>query len=230
MQLLKISIIFIILFYFNNEIYAQFGSSSEDEDIGIYIGLQGGYATYDIKSIIDARNKSILSLPFNAKITDDYPENPYFHGEILLLLHDFELGASLSLISTGTRVYYADYSGEYKFDNVISNFEYGIIIKTPGASETQPFKVQLSGEIGVSSVDIKSTEYLRVFNDSESNSDIFNNKILFFEFGVKLNYYFEGIIASVGASYVVEPQKELTISFEGLRGHLTLGYKLQHIF
>jgi hypothetical protein len=226
MQLLKIYIIILILIIAQNEIFALGNIYYKPYKKKIAFELQTGFASYDFSSIIKARNEAIKTLPFPAKVTDDYPKNPYFQFEIDYIMKSIELGIVYSHLSTGSRVQYADYSGEYLFDNIISNNEYGIIMKTKGADELQPLKLQFFGEIGLSYTNIKSSEYLRVFEESNTYKDEFENSIYYLELGAKLNYYYYGFISGLGVSFFLEPSKELTIGFEGIRAHISIGYEL----
>lgn len=221
---MKILIIIFILFSAN--LQSQMKSPFELVP-GLGIELQIGYPSFNLDPLKEARNKGISSFEFPAKVTDDYPHIPYIHGEILFCSKIVEIGVAYSFLTTGSRVHYADYSGEYKFDNSISNSEYGLVIKTMSFNDQSSYGIQFFGELGIATLRMKSEEYIMIGNEKQSSNDLFTNKMSFGEIGLNGNYYLGmNFIVSVGVSYYIELEKVLTIGFDGFRAHTGIGYRI----
>ncbi len=221
----QIKIITLLFVLISSNLYSQ-TNYPFDMEPGFGFELQIGYPTLNLDPLKETRDNGLTSFEFPAKVTDDYPHLPYFQGELLYCSKLFDLGLAFSFLTTGTRVHYSDYSGEYKFDNVISNYEYGLIIKTKDVNRDSPYGVQSYVEVGYSSLRMKSTEYILIGNQKQSNDDLFTNTLLFCELGLKGNYYFDNFIASIGISYFLEFENELSIGFDGFRAHIGIGYRL----
>ncbi|HPI19405.1 MAG TPA: hypothetical protein PKY56_03470 [Candidatus Kapabacteria bacterium] len=200
------------------------------------IELQSGFAAHDVKVIQNARDKALKEFEFPAKVTDDYPNIPYIQGELLHYGKIFDFGFSFSYVTTGSRVHYADYSGEYKFDDFLSNYEYGLVLKTRSANEYAPFRIQAWGELGISSLKYRTEEILKVNNSgfTKSTAEI-KNTVNYIELGARTNYYYNGFYFNCGVSYfaefsheihfIIEDPYDLNFGFSGVRAHLGVGYK-----
>jgi hypothetical protein len=197
---------------------------SKDDSFGIE--FHTGYPSYHFNDLIEARNKALMVLPFPAKVTDDYPHIPYLHGEALIIEKYFEFGLAFTFVTTGSRATYSDYSGEYRYDNVISNYEYSLILKTRGPENSKPFKMQLYCQLGSSNIKIKSTENIRIKNESNNFSENLSASIKFLELGVNAGYYYKRFTFNAGVSYYVELEEVLSIGFTGIRAHLGTGFRL----
>ncbi len=124
---------------------------------------------------------------------------------------------------------------KFKYDDVISNYEYGILLKTKSADENRIFRIQFYGEFGATSIVFKSTELHRIGTEPTKISDKITNTINFIELGLRPNFYYKGFNFSAGASYyfelppdvyfLIEKPIDLNIGFSGVRPHLGVGYK-----
>ena len=95
----------------------------------ISISLQTGYNTVE-KPNLNELNQSLLeALPFQAGIVDDFPDYVYFQGAFLIYLQNFDWGINMAYTSTGSRISYEDYSGNYTQDNFVSAFNIGFLIQ-----------------------------------------------------------------------------------------------------
>jgi len=225
MQLLKISVtsfILILLFYQNS--FTQIDTLNQESKIfGIYV--MSGLASYNIDDLSEARDKGIKQLNFPAEVTDDYPNNPLISAELTLLRERIEIGIGLNWISTGTRVHYADYSGEYKYENIVNNFEYTLILKSRKRNLT-PFNFQLALELGKKTITVKTKETLRILDQSKVNSDTFNYSTWIIKAGGRLSYHFSDWEVFIGALYCLEPQNEITLKFSGIRAIAGVGFRI----
>lgn len=231
---LKLALLIFLILCFSNELKSKDSLNIRYNTWGIE--LQCGYAAHDVKVIQDARDKALKEFQFTAKVTDDYPNIPYIQGEFLHYGEIFEFGVLFSYVTTGSRVHYADYSGEYKFDDFLSNYECGLVLKTRSANEDAPFRIQAWGELGFSSIRYRSEEILRINNigTTESNSKI-KNTVNYLELGIRANYYYKGFYFNCGSSYfaefpndihfLIEKPYDLNFGFSGVRAHIGVGYK-----
>ena len=93
------------------------------------VELSYGFATYSMKDI-KLLNKDILkSLPVDARVTDNFPGQPYYDAGVYYpLSHITMFGINCSYHTTGSRISYIDYSGELRIDNVISAYSPGLVL------------------------------------------------------------------------------------------------------
>jgi hypothetical protein len=87
----------------------------------------GQYAMEDLKSF----NQGILeTLPVKAQITDNFPATSYWKMGILPCSYKFlSFGLTGLYNSTGSRIDHIDFSGEYKLDQVLSSYGFGLIVR-----------------------------------------------------------------------------------------------------
>ncbi len=232
---LKSAFILLLFFCFFSELKSQDSLYLRYNTFGAE--LQVGLPFHDFKPLRESRDADIKKMQFPAKVTNDYPYIPYIQGEFLYLIKYFEFGILLSYATTGSGVHYADYSGEYKFEDFLSNYEYGFVIKSRSANEDVPFKTQFWTELGFSSLSYRTKEYLRIYDRTYiySTNKITNTKN-YAEIGLRANYYYKGFYFNGGISYfyefpsdfylLIEEPYNLDFGFKGIRAHLGVGYKL----
>jgi hypothetical protein len=87
----------------------------------------GKYAMKDLKSF----NQGILeTLPVKAQVTDNFPVTSYWKAGVLPYSYKFlSLGLTGVYNTTGSRIDYVDFSGEYKLDQVLSSRGFGLIFR-----------------------------------------------------------------------------------------------------
>lgn len=86
----------------------------------------GAYSMNDLKSL---NNLLLEKLPVKGKITDDFPPQPFESIKLTTQFHNrFVVGITGSHNTTGSRVNYKDYSGQYKCDQLLTSYAPGIVI------------------------------------------------------------------------------------------------------
>lgn len=226
MQILKITLIAIILIASAEQLCSQIMHEYEDDPTTFTLEFNTVYTPFNIDALVDSRDIAIAQLPFPAKVTDDFPHNPMLQGSIMLDFGYMKFGLSASFLSTGTRVHYADYSGEYKFDNVITTDEISLLFKLPIKLGNPKINMNMLGEIGFSTITSTSEEFLRIFDKEDVYKDKLDNSVNFFALGLDANYSFGNFFAGGGVRFMTIPENEINIDFEGVRVHIGVGYRI----
>jgi hypothetical protein len=75
-----------------------------------------GIGAYSMKPLKDLNRYSIQNLPFAAKLTDNFPVTISHEVTLSLSVKRFGIGFSYDYNTTGSRITYKDYSGQYTDD------------------------------------------------------------------------------------------------------------------
>ncbi len=217
-----------------------FSSYSQEIVIGTRIGI-GHYSMNELKVF----NKRVLrSLPFDAKITDNYPQFYYYQPEVFLAYKKASVGLVSFYHSTGSRISYVDYSGEYLFDSKINSKGLGL------AGEVKLFPnrnfmlgLSLYSEIGFLKSYLELKEHLSVYDHTLiSNEFLYNALSTFLEPGIKLHFRYSFITVQFNYGYhlqlrskpfVNDTGKELTDYFKPVKPNwsgLRIGTSLLFVF
>ena len=187
------------------------------------INLSSGFGSYNIESLKSSLSQGLSNLPFPAKVVDNYPNMPYFGLDFCVRLQSMEFGLMYSFLSTGAKVHYADYSGNYTLNNIINSEQYGFIFKV-FIFPQKLIKTQLLANFGISNLSVKYSETLKVFNESQTSNDKIVKENPFLEPGLRLFYDYNDIMIGLNATYFILLQNDLNISFDGFRVGLFVGY------
>lgn len=226
MQILKVLIATIVIILFSQSLFSMDEAVQINSSKNVEISIVSGFLTFDKSIVTNIRGYSYSRLQFPAEITDDFPSNPIIQLELLYLNSLIDIGISLTNYSTGSRVYHADYSGEYLHDVVLTNFEYGAIVKARVSKGNNPFGAQIVGRVGRAKMWIKSNQFIRIYNESSKLNEVFDYSTTFTEVGVRLNYSISNFTALLGFAVYYEPFTELNNGMTSLRALLGVGYKL----
>ena len=95
------------------------------------IGLRAGMGNYSMTELKQFQEYRMAQVPFDSKITDNYPITPYFRGEIALnkLKYIDKIALFYGFYSTGTRSTISDYSGRVDMDAIINGNHFGMNIQ-----------------------------------------------------------------------------------------------------
>jgi hypothetical protein len=193
----------------------------------------GSYSMTDLKEL----NRSILaSLPVDAAITDNFPSQPFYNVAMSYLVNQkVSFGITGSYCTTGSRISYKDYSGELKYDNILSSYSPGIQISYTLSDKT----LRLSGETNFSA----SISKLRLYEEilTYSNSTKYYSTSFQIEPGLKLSYLIKRIEIGVKAAYLIDlggrnkggekesilrntlTEKDIKTNWSGIRLSISLG-------
>jgi hypothetical protein len=193
-----------------------------------------GYSMTDLKSFNDLILKN---LPVEGKITDNFPSQPY--ETVTISSHiskTFIVGITGSYYTTGSRVSYKDYSGEYRFDNVLNSYNPGILIGTKLYAGA--VNISLLANASYSFVDMKFKETMMDNSQTDKfKSNSFSvlpelkiaRKIKMFEVSLNAGYMYDfeapyTLSNGNGKLKNSETNKEIRNNWSGYRFSLNLGY------
>ena len=87
------------------------------------------YATFNMLNLKHLQDDILLDLNssgIDAIILDDYPNILSYQFQFLKEFNKMKLGFYVEFSSTGSRIDYRDYSGNYTFDQILSHYSLGI--------------------------------------------------------------------------------------------------------
>lgn len=163
-----------------------------------------GAGTYYMKDLKYLNDIALKRLAFDAKITDDFPMTPYYSVS-LIPIFDFFLNVGIfgSYYSTGSRIHYKDYSGEYTYDNLIKSYNPGVTIRIKLVDKKVLLKQY--NNVSYSFTSLKIKEDIRV-SEIESSEEIeFKAKSFLVESGLKLDYtFYKSIGVGMNIGYLLD--------------------------
>jgi hypothetical protein len=94
--------------------------------------LSGGLSTFQMETLKglnqDLNTDAKQRLNLNTQITDNFPAFLWYNLEIKRnFFNKFNIGGVIGLVSTGSRISYADYSGKYSLDNNVYGINLGLV-------------------------------------------------------------------------------------------------------
>jgi hypothetical protein len=189
-----------------------------------------GYAQYNVSSLQLAIDESLTQLIKNnipAKIIDNFPNRPFYSLEITLIGNtDFSFGLKYAFISTGARISYADYSGEYKYDNLLNCSQYGINLRFATENMGSNFRLDYMVGGGIVSGILKSTESFDIAGQKQSQSYAADISCFYLEPGVRIYYIWNHFVTGVNATYNIDLKNNTTVKWYGLRAGFFLGARI----
>ncbi|MFA5971610.1 MAG: hypothetical protein WC780_04590 [Lentimicrobiaceae bacterium] len=181
-------------------------SFSQKSDGGIEVGA-GFFQMKEFKVI----NEEVLKdLPFEAKITDNFPANivykGYFHHTYQ---NNFGIGFKISFSSTGSLISREDYSGSYYFKNQAHYYSPGFIFDYCIYSFPR-LNIVLYNEIGWEFNVGKFHENLTVNGQTQEDELEYRSVNIFTEPGCKVVYsYSSSINVGLYAGYLIDTHREI---------------------
>jgi hypothetical protein len=169
--------------------------------------LETGFGSYKMSDLKEANKMVIESLPFDAKITDNFPM--YWNYKSCLLYSFTKLvtvGITGSYQSSGSRVSRADYSGEYFFDTKIRSFSPGVIVEF--YYPVDKFRISFSNEVGIEYTKLGLKEVIRVNTESQKNVYTFTSENYYYEPAVKVSYPVSFFRLGLAAGYRFDFKRE----------------------
>jgi hypothetical protein len=188
---------FIFMFFSMGIVSAQFGVSAK-------IGY-GHYNLDDLKEYQEALNTYFLKT-YNVQLSqlENFPDNMYYSFEVFVQSKkDFRFNLGYSHFTTGSRIYYEDYSGILKNDIITSSNTYNIIISQVLLKTFVKIGLYMNPQIISNKTDISlgiklSPDYIneeKLKNKSVNSGlgcGVFLRKpIKYFEISFETGYYFD---------------------------------------
>ena len=226
---MKLINIFLLFILFAGSIFAQNSNDSimniamltKKKSFSVNIGI--GYANYNIDEIKKSFNE-LPQLDFPTRITDNFPNVPMTIGEVRFNFQPLTLGAYYSVVSTGGRIAYSDYSGSYKFDAVISSSTSGILLNYI-VYQNNFADLILDLRSGFTLLNYQLTETFKIGTEVKSKTQNMDFDYISYQIGVRLNLYYSIFEGGVLVGYNDESGNETNVSFKGGRYLLFFGLK-----
>lgn len=188
----------IILFFFlilNTPLFSQ----------DLRIGASAGYSTFFMNELYGNLNSGKEQLPFDAQITSSYPGWISFGGffEVRATRLSY-LGLKYEFNSTGARISRKDYSGEFRYDELLRSHFFCL---------TESIEVFRSGNIladiqlnpGMIYSNIKTIEDITVSDTTIfSNSQSYHSLSFAGEIRLRFNYSFDSYDAGAYIGYLYD--------------------------
>jgi len=181
-------------------------SFAQKTDGGIQAGV-GFFKMTEFKLL----NQSVLSsLPFEAKITNNFPANIVYKGYVHhLYKNNFGIGIKFSFSSTGSLISREDYSGSYYFKNQVHYYSPGFMFDYC-IYTSQKFKILLYNEIGYEFSYGKLYENLTVNGITQEDGYEYRSVNIFTEPGCRLVYpYGKSINFGLYAGYLIDTHSSI---------------------
>lgn len=161
----------------------------------------------------DFNSNALQSLPVEAKVVDNFPQTGFFEGNLLYNFKKIYLGVSFTYQTTGSRISYIDYSGELKYDQIVSSYSIGPIIKLKLNREKRlNFNPYISTNIINSSYRLE--EKVVLFTEEDNNSTDLESSGILINFGLEVIYKYEWIGAGVFIGYTQDTYGDLFLDGE----------------
>jgi hypothetical protein len=121
---------------------------------GVQFSFGANYGSYNLSDIKllrnDFRQQLLSSLPISIATVNDFPSHVGFDLQILFTQKKFNMGGFASINSTGSRLYYGDYSGHLTFDQLLKSIGIGGLIEfIPSKKENKRAKFIVSSKAGI---------------------------------------------------------------------------------
>ena len=158
------------------------------QKLGVNINIC--YGSFSNNSLQDLNEKVARSYPVVPKILHNFPSRPYPELEIIgRLKKKFHYGGSLRYFSSGSRVYYEDYSGKMYTDMVLNGYSVLAIFEQQ-LSKDKDLQISLYGKLGY------------IYNTLDTSSNIIIEDVSEKE-DIKMNSYNFVILPGVSLKYLI---------------------------
>lgn len=179
------------------------------------LSAESGIGTYRMSDLREYNDNFILSLPFEARITDDFPPYWYFRYCLQYTFTGFlSAGVTYSVQSTGSRIAVADYSGEFRLDMKVKGASGGLFVEA--FKRYNRVMLSVISEAGVTGSKMDFFEFLRVGTESEQRIYEYKASNWYYLPKVQISYGIAFIRAGISAGYQVDLSKDI---FEEVNGY-----------
>jgi hypothetical protein len=168
------------------------------------IELEFGIGSYKMENLKELNKYIQKEIAFKTEITDNFPVFPCFKASAFLLNNQKQFGLSISFHSTGSRISAQDFSGEYKYDNLLKAYLAGLFIQAPARKIG---KMQLEGRLegGMIYSELRHEEFLQLYDTVYiNNSNQFKSINAYIEPGLRLSLPVFSFKLGIYAGYMVQ--------------------------
>lgn len=155
----------------------------------VYLEPRLGFGTFQMQSMKELQRVMIANTGLNAKATDTYGSYFQFGINVVSDLGDqSRIGFFIEHGSTGGRVAYADYSGEFLLDTPLNYNAFGGLFYHHQSIKESKFSYVAGTELHMLMTTLMLQAYTKINSETESSDDKFNSYGLGFKPFVGLQY------------------------------------------
>jgi hypothetical protein len=190
------------------------------------------YGTFDMTSMKDFQDDFTHLGSHEGKIVDNFPGYFGYNAQAgYSLSRRCDIGLRYQYTSTGGRMSYGDYSGEYRMDNLLNANSYGIFT-TIRLNKSMQWPIQFTFATGMVKTNAETIYYFRLV-DTESSETFYSHSTNYyfnpaFNVNRRLTNHFLAY-ASAGYEFQIHGDligKRATAEWDGVR----LGFGITYLF
>lgn len=171
------------------------------------LGTQNYYSFNDLKEIQTEYHLNLKTkYGLNSTITENFPsfygyQLQFLVNSTILGIDNFYLGVFSEFSSSGSRLYYGDYTGEIRFDQILTNISVGPYFdKTIKLSDCFYIDIGLKIPITFSNLEMRTSRRILENNNSEENN--YDNILIGAEPILILSYKFDSYLIGLTTAYL----------------------------
>jgi hypothetical protein len=170
----------------------------------LQIGLGAGKLMYDHEPLKTFNRGISLAIPFKTVVTDNFPETPYYQGEVGYNFRKFFVGVNYAFNSTGSRHTLSDYSGSYYYDVIMTGHIPGLSLGLYSSFNNR-WKLYYMSDFGAvfSSLKMKETFVLVGISSEEEKFDL-EARSYFAKPHLELSYEIYNVKVSLSGGYFID--------------------------
>jgi hypothetical protein len=169
----------------------------------LQFGIGAGKMMYDHESLKTFNSGVSRLVPFKIAVTDNFPETPYYQGEVGYNFRKFYIGVNYAYNSTGARHTLSDYSGSYYYDVVVTGHMPGLSLGL--YSGFGRWKLYYLSDFGAvfSSLRMKEKFTLVGYSETEEKFNL-ESRSFFAKPHLRLSYELYNIKVSLSGGYFID--------------------------
>ncbi|EJF08907.1 hypothetical protein [Pontibacter sp. BAB1700] len=189
----------------------------------VYLEPRLGFGTFRMQSMKELQRVMIANTDLNAKATDTFGSYAQFGLNVVSDLgENTRIGGFIEHGSTGGRVAYSDYSGEFLLDTPLNYNAFGGLFYHHQPIKESTLRYVVGAELHMLMTNMKLQAYTKINNTTESSEDKFNSYGLGLKPFVGLQYPFLDFPTTLSLGYLLdtnypfhvpgEPKQQLRIN------------------
>jgi len=184
-------------------------ASNSNIRINIHYGMTNHLSNGTLGKFENAVFDTYKAYGIPIKKVQSFPSVPEFHVELSKKLTKLVWGCFYNQSSTGGRIHYSDYSGEIRFDYVLSNRSFGFLFRYP-LNENKVFSFKESLLMGIMPTTFSFEESIQIGSDRSEDAITVETLGYFFEPGLLIDYKFHkhfsfGVYSGIKSFVISEP-------------------------
>ena len=192
-----------------------------------------GFASSSMHDLKDLNSQIKNNLPFLTDIVSNFPVTPQYGGVVAIHFGGvYKLGMFYAFNSTGSRLAASDYSGSYRFDDILTSHSIGLMNGFT-VFDKKGFGLDLEITLGEVFTTVKISEDFNMGDVSENTSEKFTSRGFFIEPRIEANYQWKLLKAGLYLGCYLNPGAKIenssaqkastTTNWSGIRFGLLIG-------